>query len=511
MSLVKLFYVRELDNFVSRLPPTITIDIHVDDVTLAGMGPPCRVIRDIARAHADLRRTIDRLGCKCAPDKTAVTATTQRLASAVANAIGVREAVASTSCLLGIDATAGGKRSKLRAKTKKGERLRAAMARKVRLKSLHRTIGSRAAKVFRTGILPAVAYDAPIWGVSDAEATRLRRMASVSLSPKGKGRSAAMVQLWHGLPTAEAEVAPVVQYAKMIWRATTNREDAVSRGASLADIRRIWEAAHVRFAPLVQTVLEARGHDGTVPAKVAKRVWGDVAGPVAAAAVTLARLGWQFDNAFELRDTNGVIHTLTTASPCLVKDLLKGAMRDALERKIGSRLAKHHPAFQNRRACIDLATRFAKPSRRCTRQEAACFRSVACGAVWTAAVAKERGYATDGLCPLCRSAPDTVRHRTYFCPCTADSVAAAVPRWFLEEAARGGAHTPFWTSAIIPHPADATPPPPAPTRTVRLSATPAAGRWAPLALVSLTSRAASMSMGRVFRRGSEALREPRAL
>ncbi len=268
-----------------------------------------------------------------------------------------------------------------------------------------------------------------------------------------------MVQLWHGMPTAEAEIAPVVQYSKMLWKATTNRDDAASRGASLADIRRMWEAAQVKFAPLAQTILDARGSDGTVPAKISRRVWGEVAGPMAAAAVTLARLGWQFINAFEIKDTSGVVHTLTTASPCLVKDLLRGAMREAFERKIGGNMAKSHPSFQNRRACVDLAMRFAKPGRRCTRQEAACFRSVACGAVWTAAVAKERGYITDGLCPLCRTAPDTVRHRTYFCPCTADAVAAAVPKWFLEEAARGGAHTPFWTSAIIPHPADATPPP----------------------------------------------------
>ncbi len=459
MSLVKLFYVRELDQLVSRLPPTVTIDIHVDDVTLAGMGPPSRVIKDIARAHADLRRAIDRLGCKCAPDKTAVTATTPRLASAVASAVGAKEAAASTSVLLGIDATAGGKRSRLRARTKKGERLRAAMARKLRLKSLHRAIGSRAAKVFRTGLLPAVAYDAPIWGVSDAEATRLRRMASVALSPKGKGRSAAMVQLWHGMPTAEAEIAPVVQYSKMIWKATTARNDAAARGTSLADIRRIWDAARIRFEPLVQTISDARGSDGTVPARTARRVWGDVAGPVAAAAVTLARLGWRFESAFEIKDPHGIVHTLTTASPCMVKDMLKGAMRDSLERRIGSRLAKQHSSFHDRRACVDLAMRFARPSRRCTRREAACFRSVACGAVWTASLAKERGYITDGLCPLCRSAPDTVRHRTYFCPCTANAVAAAVPRWFLDEAARGGAHTPFWTTAIFPHPADVMPPP----------------------------------------------------
>ncbi len=459
MSLTKLLYLRELDGVAARLPPTLALDIHVDDVTISGIGPPHVVARDIVKAHGDLREAMERLGCRFADAKTSITATTRRLASQVASRLGVEGGISSASCILGVDSTAGGRRSRLRVGSKKGARLKAAMARRKRLDNLRRAVGSRASKVFRTGILPAAAYDSPIWGVSDAEVARMRRLAAVALSPRGRGRSLAMLHLWHGLPTAAVEVAPVIHFSKMVWRATTRRTDAAARGASLADIRRMWDASRPRFEPLAQSILEARGADGTVPAAVARKAWAGACGPLAAAALSLARVGWSFNGPFELKDANGDLHQLTTASPAMVKDLMCDAVRQSLELKVGAKLAAQDPAFVGRRACVDLAVTAAKPGPGTTRHHAAIFRSVACGAVWTAVVAQERGYVSDGLCPLCGGAPDTIRHRVYFCPRTADTVAAAVPRWFLTEAASDRATSPFWTTAVFPHPADTVPRP----------------------------------------------------
>ncbi len=258
---------------------------------------------------------------------------------------------------------------------------------------------------------------------------------------------------------ADVETAPVIYYSKMVWRAITRRADAMSRGASLADIRAMWEASHPRFEPLVQSILEARGADGLVPTAVARRAWAEVSGPLAAAALSLARIGWCFDGPFGLKDARGDSHQLTTASPAMIKDLMRDAVRESLELKVGAKLAAQDPAFVGRRACADLAIAAAKPGRGTSRHHAAIFRSAACGAVWTATVAQARGYISDGLCPLCRGAPDTIRHRVYFCPSTAEAVAAAVPRWFLAEAERCGANTPFWTTALFPHPADTVPRP----------------------------------------------------
>ncbi len=92
-------------------------------------------------------------------------------------------------------------------------------------------------------------------------------------------------------------------------------------------------------------------------------------------------------------------------------------------------------------------------------QQSGAFRAVACDAIWTAIKARDRGYLTEGDCPLCKMAPDTIGHRTYGCIKTEDAVREAVPRWFWEEANRTAARGAFWTTAIIPHPVDVAPPP----------------------------------------------------
>ncbi len=459
MSLVKLFYLRAFDGLASRAPPAVTIDVHVDDVTIAAVGNPRQVIADLAAARADLIDTMRHLGCTIAEDKTAVTATTRRLAADLANRLGLPGGVVGTPCLLGVDSTAGGKRARLGRTSKKAARLRAALARRGRIQRLRRDVGHRAIRVFRSGVLPAAAYDSPIWGLSDAECLRLRRLAAAAMSPRAKGRSLTRLHLWHGLPTADTENAPIIQYGKMVWRAITRREDAMARGASLADLRRMWEAASTSFAPLAQRMLEARGTDGAAPRRVARRIWAEVRGPLAAAAVSLARCGCKFQTPFTFVDALGVEHCLTTMSPRLLRDTMREMTRIAMERKVGSALAAGNAEFEGRRACLDLAISASKPSKRLTPHQAAAFRAVACGAVWTATKARDRGYVTDGLCPLCKAAPDTVDHRTYGCSRTEEAVRSAVPTWFWEESQRANARSPFWTTAILPHPTDLAPPP----------------------------------------------------
>ncbi len=459
MSLTKLLYLRTLDAVVARLPPRVVLDVHVDDLTLSAVGPPHQVITDLTAARVVLADAMGDLGCSLAADKTAVTATSRRLASALAKSIGVEADTRSTPCLLGVDNTAGAARRRLGGKSRKATRLKAALVRKGRLKAIRAVVGRKAGHVFRAGLLPAAAYDAPIWGVSDKEALALRRLAAVAMSPRARGRSLALVHLWHGLPTADAEHAPAVQYSKMVWRAVTRREEAAMRGSSLSDLSAMWHAARVNFEPLVEQIFEERLDDGTVPPAVARQIWAQVKGPIAAAAVTLARIGWRFNSPFQLIDNAGTEHTLTSASPTLIRDYLRDAMRDALERKVADRWTELDGQFAGRRACLDLAISASRPSRRVTHQQAACFRAVVCGAIWTAARARDLGYDTDGLCALCACAPDTIHHRVYVCSHTRDAVKAAVPPWFWEEAMRTGARSPFWVTGVFPHPGDEAPAP----------------------------------------------------
>ncbi len=464
MALVKVFYLRPLDRFAAAAPATVHLDAYVDDLTLSAIGPKSRIIIDIALAHGMLKKVVvDELDCEFAPGKASIIASTQEAAAAIARSIGVPHEAARAQCLLGVDIAAGAARRVLRKRSsKKAARMRAALARKGRLKRLQAAVGRNANKIFRVGVLPAAAYDSPIWGVDEQEALKLRRLASAAMTPKARGRSLDMVHLWHQLPTADAEIAPIVQYSRMVWAAITSRENAAARGASLADLRRMWESASPGFGAAVKRWRDARSDSGTVPRRKAQAIWGSVRGPMGAAALSLARVGWTFAGPFVVHDDKGAEVVLTKSSPAMMRGLLRDAVRRMYERRVAARLAGKDPAFSGRRACLDLVIRETTSRKRTTAAQAGAVRAAACGALMTQERAKRLGYLSDGLCPLCRRAPDVIGHRIYGCEKTEGAVRAAVPAWFWRESQRGeatGARRTFWTSCIMPHPADAAPPP----------------------------------------------------
>ncbi len=81
------------------------------------------------------------------------------------------------------------------------------------------------------------------------------------------------------------------------------------------------------------------------------------------------------------------------------------------------------------------------------------------GGVLTMSEAADRGYAVADECALCGTKGDTVHHRTYCCEATRDKVKAVVPPWFWNESQRSSPSDRFWTTGVIPHPADVCPPP----------------------------------------------------
>ncbi len=460
MALTKVFYLRAFDKLVNKVPKDVHLDAFVDDLTLSATGDSRSVILDVTKAHDELKAIVsDELGCSFANGKTAIMASSKAIAAAVARHVGVEDGGTAPQCLLGIDNLAGGVRARLGRKSRKGARLKAAMARRGRLARLKRAAGRKSNRIYRAGLQPAATFDSPIWGIDNDEAVKIRRLAATVMSPKARGRSLEMVHLWYDTPTADPETAPVVQAARMIWKAVTSPKEAQQRGSSIADIRRQWEAAHRAFQPLVDAWFAAAGQDGTIPRKLARQLWGKVQGPLGAAALTLARLGWRFTAPFEITDGRGTSTTLTKTSPALVRDLMRGAVRRMFERRVAARFQREDPAFTGRRACLDVAIAAAKPGRRVTPAQAGAFKAAACGALMTMQRAMKLGYAVDGLCPLCRAARDTIYHRVYACSKTEAAVRLVVPAWFWEESQRAAGNKVFWTTAVLPHPADVAPQP----------------------------------------------------
>ncbi len=247
------------------------------------------------------------------------------------------------------------------------------MASKARLRRLKATVGRKANNILRAGILPSAAYDSPIWGVDEEEALKLRRLAATAMTPKARGRSLDMVHIWHGMPTADAEVAPIVQYSRMVWAAIVGRERAALRGASAADIRRMWDAASAHFGPTAKKWEDARTQSGIVPRKTARAIWGTVRGPIGAAALSLARVGWKFISPFTITDERGAEIVLTKSSPAMVRGPMRDATRRMYERRVAARMSKSDPAFSGRRACLDLAIQASTVRRRVTLVEAGAF------------------------------------------------------------------------------------------------------------------------------------------
>ncbi len=277
--------------------------------------------------------------------------------------------------------------------------------------------------MFIAGLAPEANYGAEVWGVSDAEAIKLRRTAAKALLPRSRCRSLTALHLVHGMPTCREELRTVIHFAKQVWRAATDRDAASARGMSLPDIRRHWEAAHEGIKEVVNKYRDSRADGGgAVGNKAARRAWDAIRGPVGAAALTLARIGWSFKSPFVLADAFGDEVVLTTTSPAMLTKLLADAARDECERAVGRMWARQDGKFAGRRACIDLAVKAIKcgPQHGLTRVQVGALRAAVCNGVYTHSRAVAEGYDIADECPECGAAGDTPHHRIYCCSATSN-------------------------------------------------------------------------------------------
>ncbi len=469
---VKIFYVRRLDALVTRLPEGVDLDVYIDDIALSAEGTTADVVTKLAEAREALHEVLTKdLKCRIAPAKSCIVASSGKVSRMLANKLGMKGAVRRCAPNLGVDATAGGRRKLVKTRgAKRRTRLAGSRLRGHKLAGIAKTLGSRAIKVYTTGIAPEANFGAEVWGISDSEALKLRRVAAMALKPRSRCRSLTTVHLVNRFPTARDEVRTVIHDAKQIWRAATDREAAAARGMSLPEIRRLWEAAHRGVKAAVDAYGDARiGSGGAAGNRAARKAWDSIRGPVGAAALTLARLGWRFGSAFELVDAHGDIVGMTTTSPAMVAKLLASAAQDECERIVGRAWAETDAKFAGRRICADLAVRAIRDGMRHVRDhiEIGALRAAVCGGICTRSRAVANGYAVADECPKCGAAGDTPHHRTYCCPETERAVLRHIPQWVYNEGRRASPSDKFWTTAAFPHPGDLWP---RPTATIE-------GKW----------------------------------
>ncbi len=461
---VKVLMTRALDRAMAGMPEGVVLDAYIDDLALSATGTSKQVVEKLEKAHQILREAVQHeLGCNFAHGKTAVVATCAATARRLKEVVGVQGRIFEAAPNLGIDAPAAKPRGTWSKNSLRKSRLVQATQRESRLRKLSTALGAKATRIYRTGAEKAGTYGAEIWGMADTETKKLRRLAAATVRPRGRGRSLTLALLLAGAPTATAEVLAVTQYHRVVWRGVTQREQSRMRGTSLGIVDSWFREAQPYSKELVEEAGYAQGgHGGGTRRRRqgAAAAWRKVRGPIAAAHLTLARMGWRFVDAFEVRDERGHSIPLTQTSPSLMKELLVDGVRRQMERWVGETWSKKDPAFKGRRVCVDVALRNMRSSRSgLNSKQIGAYRSATCGALMTMSRAAEEGYLVQDVCPLCGACGDTVHHRVYHCPKTRAAVEAAVPRWFLEEARGQNPSSRFWTTAILPHPCDLAPPP----------------------------------------------------
>ena len=114
-------------------------------------------------------------------------------------------------------------------------------ARKIRKRT--RGLGPKIAPVYQGGITPAVAFDAPVWGVSNAEAKALRSWAVAALPPHNKQASVSLKLSVMGDKSAIYCLAPILQWQRMLWLTCGGAQEAQLGGATFRGMREWWSAS----------------------------------------------------------------------------------------------------------------------------------------------------------------------------------------------------------------------------------------------------------------------------
>ena len=112
-----------------------------------------------------------------------------------------------------------GKRRTFARRSTRRARIEKAKRRVPRINRLKPGNGKKPRTLFTAGALPEAAFAAEVWGMDNVELGNLRGAAAATMKPSSKGRSRSVMLSILGDPVWQAAVAPVIRYAKEVWRA----------------------------------------------------------------------------------------------------------------------------------------------------------------------------------------------------------------------------------------------------------------------------------------------------
>ena len=201
---------------------------------------------------------------------------------------------------LGIDLAGGRTRRAYLRKSRAFKRFAAVKARLGRVKRLGKAAKATAAKVFNTGLHPALSYGAEVQGFDNTQVQDFQSMqlSSVGMFGKGKSRTIALA-LVDDRAWAPA-CAPIVMWAKLVWMAATSPQEH-------------------RSTPDLRTLIKWwRDTRAKLPLK-----WQASRGPFGAMLLSMQRLGWTPTGPLSFTDAQGVSHAILSIGPKLFSALAK--------------------------------------------------------------------------------------------------------------------------------------------------------------------------------------------
>ena len=184
-------------------------------------------------------------------------------------------------------------------------------------------------------------------------------------------------------------LGPALTWATIVWKATTNQD--YGRIISVPELGRL-------AGPVL---LKAPG------------TWGAVKGPIGAAVMSLRRVGWRFDNSLTLISDTGERFPLPSTSPALLAYHLQVSWKRRLGRDAARSIGMEGEQID--------PTAFHQHQRRSQQGQAfPLLKAFMTQAVWSPYRLHQAGYSIETSCPHCGAERDTIGHRLFTCPATAD-------------------------------------------------------------------------------------------
>ena len=149
-------------------------------------------------------------------------------------------------------------------------------------------------ELFQTGLQQYSYYGAEVLGLDPPE-LKVARSRYLSLAgSQSKSSSTALSLLILGDPFWRQALGPFITYSAVVWKAATNQAFQ-----QFIDLPRLGALAGPVIRRLSQT-------------------WGGVSGPLGAAHLSLARVGWTFETPLTVRTPSGELLALTSTSPAMI-------------------------------------------------------------------------------------------------------------------------------------------------------------------------------------------------